>query len=505
MGLGDAGRLAALGPGVRLGRYELRRELGRGGMGIVFEAHDPRLGRLVALKVLSPQAVSSPDARKRFLKEGQTAVRFEHKHVVTIYDLGEEDGFPFLVMEYLDGETLAARLGQALGKRLPVAETLTLLRPVCDAVAAAHEKGIVHRDLKPDNIFLVKDGAGVRPVVLDFGIAKALGGEQTSQTATGQIVGTPRYMSPEQAGAVKGLIGAHTDQYALGVIVYECVAGQHPLGAAVGEMTVLELLAQIVNALPEPLLNVAPDVGAPFSLAVMRMLAKVPDARFSGVREAKYALDASVGQESVPTPERRALVSAPTMPLAAVPPGGEPTAPNRDRVEPAAGSTRASRRKNGPLLGVAAALAIAGGAFFAWRATRPALPAEATERVAPSAPSPPSLRPPPETVTAPPAVPAPAPPVEASSVVAPPAEAPLRRPARRAQAAHRRTATSPLPGAPTTAAPAAAAAPAALEPVPLVPDVEARSSEPGKTTGGASEKATGQPARRRANDAPDIR
>jgi hypothetical protein len=95
--------------------------------------------------------------------------------------------------------------------------------------------------------------------------------------------------------------------------------------------------------------------------------------------------------------------------------------------------------------------------------------------------------------------------VEASSVVAPPAEAPLRRPARRAQAAHRRTATSPLPGAPTTAAPAAAAAPAALEPVPLVPDVEARSSEPGKTTGGASEKATGQPARRRANDAPDIR
>jgi serine/threonine-protein kinase len=516
-GFGDSGRLAALGPGSLLGKYELLREIGHGGMGIVFEAKDTWLGRRVAIKVLSQELVSSPDARKRFLKEGQTAVSFPHKNVVTIHDLGESDGYLFLVMEYLQGETLGVRLGRE--KRLSVAETLALLGPVLDAVAAAHAQGIIHRDLKPDNIFVVPGPDGLRPVVLDFGIAKALG--ETTQTATGQIVGTPLYMSPEQAGAVKGLIGEPTDQYALGAIIYECVAGRHPLGESVRDLSMMEMLGQVVNALPDPLAAVAPDAGAPFSMAVMKMLAKAPDARFRSVREAKLELEASAQLGSQPAaPAPRLSPVGGTVALPAGPRAAAQTVA-LEHVPPAFVATP----RTGPrwpwwllslvALGVALGLALA--AFALWHALRPepadgrlggiaAPPASRPSVVPTPTPTPtPAPTPPAAIAPAPPAAPVPAPPAppvpaaaERSPATAPATGSPVTRVKRKTAVPQRPPAAAPTG---TTAAPAGAA-PAAVDGVPLVPDIEVRQPVPVKE---AAPQPAEPPVRRRANDAPVIR
>src|SRR5262245_22519058 len=211
-----------LSPGQRLGRYEIVAPLGAGGMGEVFRAHDPRLRRDVAIKVLSAHLVATADARARFEREARTISQLNHPHICTLHDLGQDDGVDYLVMEMLEGETLEHRLKKG---PLPVAEVLTLGRQIAEALDRAHRAGVVHRDLKPANVMLTRTGAKL----LDFGIARATGlapaGVTQSPTmsrqltAEGTIVGTFQYMAPEQLEGKEA--DARTDLWAFGCVLYE--------------------------------------------------------------------------------------------------------------------------------------------------------------------------------------------------------------------------------------------------------------------------------------------
>jgi serine/threonine protein kinase len=183
----------------RLGSYRLIRVLGEGGMGVVWEAEHTGLQKRVALKTLRTEALTEPSVVERFLREGKTASKFRHPNVVDITDVGQADGVPYLVMEFLEGESLAARIQR--GPALSLRETADIFIPVFAALQDAHDAGIVHRDIKPDNIFLARGVEGhIRPVVLDFGIAKvAIERAEDGITRTATFLGTPFYVSPEQA------------------------------------------------------------------------------------------------------------------------------------------------------------------------------------------------------------------------------------------------------------------------------------------------------------------
>ena len=205
-------------PGARFGRYELIRPIAAGGMGEVFEAQHVELKKRVAFKALHSSLAEDPDARERFLHEGKAACRIHHPNVVQIFDVGIEHDVPYLVMEYLEGENLTALLdreGPLSPKRIA-----HVMRPVIAAVATAHEEGVLHRDLKPDNIFLHEGKHGfLEPKLLDFGISKVVDGAEAVLTGGGTLIGTPMYMSPEQATRARPL-DERSDQYSLGVILY---------------------------------------------------------------------------------------------------------------------------------------------------------------------------------------------------------------------------------------------------------------------------------------------
>jgi serine/threonine protein kinase len=202
--------------------YEVERELGRGGMSVVYCARDTRLGRRVAVKVLPPDLAHDPAVRTRFAREAHTAAQLAHPHIVPIHDVGERDGVAYLVMALVSGGNLATLMARE--GRLSSNETRRLLREIADALDFAHQRGVIHRDIKPDNILL--DGDSGRAMVSDFGIARAMeaGGRLT---ATGAAVGTPTYMSPEQAVGERQLDG-RCDIYALGVVAYQMLAGRVP-------------------------------------------------------------------------------------------------------------------------------------------------------------------------------------------------------------------------------------------------------------------------------------
>ena len=202
------------------GEYSLQRELGRGGMGIVYLARDVQLDRDVAIKVLPMHLARLTSARERFVQEARTAAGLSHPNIVPIHRVGEADGFVFFVMSYVEGETLGDRL-RTQGP-LPPADAARVMREVAWALAYAHGRGIVHRDIKPDNI-LLETGTG-RAMVTDFGIAH--GGGRTSLTDVGKIMGTAHFMSPEQ-GANKTLDG-RSDIYSLGVVGFLAVSGKLP-------------------------------------------------------------------------------------------------------------------------------------------------------------------------------------------------------------------------------------------------------------------------------------
>jgi serine/threonine-protein kinase len=255
-------------------------------MGIVYEAKHATLGRRVAIKVLHAHEAGEPKSdllAKRFLREGRAAAAVKHAHVVDVFDFGVHEGIPFLVMELLDGETLAQRIER--GGAMRVEEAVELLLPIVSAVAELHAAGIIHRDLKPANILLVRDRSGtICPKVGDFGVSRLDDGS-AGLTESGVVVGTCAYMSPEQALASKGVI-AHSDQYALGAILYECTTGKLPFE---GE-TAYALTHAILNAPLAPPSAKNSALSQKFDALVLRTMAREPEARFGSIEELGEAL-----------------------------------------------------------------------------------------------------------------------------------------------------------------------------------------------------------------------
>ncbi len=260
--------------------YRIVRLLGRGGMGAVYLAHEDGLDRDVAIKALPPERAGSAEIRERFRREARTAARLTHPNVVPLHTFGEVEGTMYYVMGYVPGQSLAARL--ASEGPLPEPEAKRLLAEIAGALEYAHQQGVVHRDIKPDNI-LLEDGSG-RPLLTDFGIAKAVAGEE-SLTSTGSIIGTPSYMSPEQASG-RGEVDARSDLYSLGVMAYAMLTGRLPFQGK----TSAEVILQHMTRAPAPLASVAPLVSATLAAAVMRCLEKDPVARWARAGDLVAAL-----------------------------------------------------------------------------------------------------------------------------------------------------------------------------------------------------------------------
>jgi Tol biopolymer transport system component len=293
--------------GTSLGPYRILAPLGAGGMGEVYRAHDPRLGRDVAIKVLPSHLAASAEVRARFEREARTISRLDHTHICTLYDIGHHEGTDYLVMELLEGETFAHRLEKG---PLPVAEVLTLGVQVADALDRAHRAGVVHRDLKPANVMLTRSGAKL----MDFGLARAAGlgpapGIMTESptvsrplTAEGTIVGTFQYMAPEQLEGKEA--DARSDLWALGCVLYEMATGQR---AFAGESQA-SLIAAILEHEPRPLTELKPMSPPALEHVVRRCLAKDPEKRWQSARDVMQELQwiAEAGsQAGVPTPVPR--------------------------------------------------------------------------------------------------------------------------------------------------------------------------------------------------------
>jgi hypothetical protein len=262
------------------GRYELRRLLGRGGMGRVYLAHDPQLDRLVALKVPNPVAVEG--WRERFVAEARAAATLTHPNVCPVYEVGEERGQPYLTMAYIEGETLATALDSA-GSMQPGA-AVALVCTVARAMQEAHRRGIVHRDLKPANLMIDPSG---RPVIMDFGLAiRSTAADDLRLTLTGVALGTPSYMPPEQAGGDTDAIGPPADVYSLGVILYEMVTGRVPFKAK----SFGKLLAQIERDPPPAPSSLNPAVDSALEAIILKCLAKRPIDRFDTAGDLADAL-----------------------------------------------------------------------------------------------------------------------------------------------------------------------------------------------------------------------
>jgi urea transport system substrate-binding protein len=260
-----------------LGIYRIRRVLGEGGMGIVFEAEDTHLQRRVALKVMKPEVAGNQASRQRFLQEARAAGGLSHDHIVTVYQVGLENDVPFLSMQYLYGETLEHRL-QRVG-RLPLPDLLRIGREVAAGLAAAHDKGIIHRDVKPANLWLEEVHAPpssaaprYRVKILDFGLARTVSAPRRL-TASGFIVGTPHYLAPEQA---RGLhLDGRCDLYSLGVVLYRAACGSLPFDGG----DPLSVLTALASNEPRPLSVLAPGLPAPVAALIHRLLAKDPASR----------------------------------------------------------------------------------------------------------------------------------------------------------------------------------------------------------------------------------
>ncbi|HEX6271725.1 MAG TPA: protein kinase [Polyangiaceae bacterium] len=270
------------------GKYRVDGAIGRGGMGVVAAGHQLSLDRPVAIKFLR-QALAGT-ARQRFTREAMAIARMQSEHVVRVFDAGEEDGVPFIVMERLVGNDLAAELGR--GPLRPEV-AVSYLREACEAIAEAHSLGIVHRDLKPSNLFIAEGANGRRIVkVLDFGVSKWLGsapdGETPLSTADHGLVGTPAYVSPEQL-TTPGAVDGRTDLWALGVVLYQCLSGKRPFEVR----GIPQLCAAILTA-QTPELD--PNLGVPEALRaiIRRCLRKKPAERYASVDELDAALAASM-------------------------------------------------------------------------------------------------------------------------------------------------------------------------------------------------------------------
>lgn len=267
-------------------------------MGAVYEAHHLRLQKRVAVKLMTRTLASQQEALARFHREASVASRLGHPHLVNVVDFGSsEDGQPYLVMEFLEGEDLERRIQRA--GRVPVQKALQIARQTASAVAAVHAKGIVHRDLKPANIFLVQvPGEPDFVKVLDFGVSK-IRASRTKLTDDSRVVGTPEYMSPEQVSGSSDEVDHRTDQWALACIVWEMLAGRSPFSADDPNA----LFYQLRNLPPPPLAKHAPDLPSAVEPVLLRALSKRPGERYPSIRAFARALEtAAVGSWAEVTP-----------------------------------------------------------------------------------------------------------------------------------------------------------------------------------------------------------
>jgi serine/threonine-protein kinase len=458
------------GPGhIIANKYRLVRQLGRGGMGSVWAADHLALSSQVAVKIIDPAIAKNEEALTRFLREAQAAAALRSPHVVQTFDYGVHDGVPYIAMELLEGESLAQRLDKV--GSIPLEETAHILTQVGRAIARAHEAGIVHRDLKPDNIFLVRNDDEEIAKVLDFGIAKATGGAlgNSSQTRTGAILGTPYYMSPEQAEGNRS-VDHRTDLWSLAIITFECVTGKRPFESeALGDL-ILQICVRPIK-LPSTVVPVPHAFDAWYQLATQRE----PAQRFQSARELTVALRAAAGLKaemgrgrtmpstadlpiamvSAPTPQPAFNAQTPPRPLSAQTPerplqattGGASILTN-DGDEP----VKLPAQTSTPLLigSTLAALALAGTvAFFVFRSKgHDAEPQAQTAQTGAAAP-----------VAAPAAAPQKATPEPAKTVAAEaPAVVPAVQPATSAAPVTTEAPKAEQPTEPTTATHKAAAA-----------------------------------------------
>lgn len=269
-----------LGPGFRLGPYQLEALLGEGGMGQVYRARDTRLGRPVAIKVIRAERAQMPDFRIRFRREARATAALNHPHICTLYDVGEQDGASYLVMEYVEGQTLTARLREG---PLPLDQLLRRAIEASQALVAAHERGIVHRDLKPANLMLTQ--AGVK--VLDFGLAKFTGADASAIAATGAhtVLGTPAYMSPEQTRGED--LDARSDLFSLGCVLYEAATGVRPFRGS----SLPEILREVVSGHPPQPSSLRPELQAGWDSILMRTLSKDRGRRYQTAADLAGALE----------------------------------------------------------------------------------------------------------------------------------------------------------------------------------------------------------------------
>ena len=437
----------ALAPGAEVGEFLIETPIGVGGMGTVYGARHRLIGKRAAIKVLNARYAADPQAIERFVLEAQAVNQIGHPNIVDIFAFGTlPDGRSYMAMEWLLGETLGERLERG---RMRLAEQLLILDGVVRALAAAHGAKVIHRDLKPDNVFLV--GGGDEPMrvkLLDFGIAKLTGDLSTSRTQTGMVVGTPLYLSPEQARGTG--VDGRTDLYALGAMAFEMACGQppYPTGSAV------EILASHIAApVPHPS-RVRAEIPPSLDSLIVDLLAKDPEERpgLPEVRRRLLAIANEAGVALTTTAPRPASTAMPTVSMAAMATTAPPSAEISAVQSP---PTRTGARF---VAVAAAALVVAAVAFFAVGAARKSSP-PASPPVSPSAASPsvsppvslppasPSVSPPPVSppVSPPPASPSVSPPPASPSVSPPPVSAPRPRTRRAPAATHDAGPADPAP------------------------------------------------------------
>ena len=343
--------------------YTIEGEIGRGGMGVVFRARDERLQRRIAVKVLPPELAFQKEIKERFTREAQTAARLSHPHIVPIHDVGEGNGLVYFIMGLVEGESLAARIKRR-GK-LPPEEARRIMKETADALSAAHALSIIHRDIKPDNVLL--EGTRGRVMVTDFGIAKALSGT-TGHTLTGAgiAIGTPQFMSPEQAAGEKQIDG-RSDIYSLGVVTYQMLTGNLPFSAP----TVAGILMKQITE-PAPIVHeLDRSVPEDISLAVARCLEKDPENRWPTADSLRRALENRTVGAYRPTGKtaaqaRRATAASPT---------GRPTAPRSPSPRTAGGARNVAGTRPRPPLAESRPRQ-----FGALDAARPRVPGERPSR-----------------------------------------------------------------------------------------------------------------------------
>lgn len=307
----------------KLGRYDIVRVLGKGAMGVVYEGRDPQIGRRVAIKTARGDVMGHPDGAKemleRFLREARAAGILNHPNIITIYDVGEEDGTAFIAMEFVEGEDLAGHI--ASRRRYPINEAVSLIAGLCEGLACAHDQGIVHRDIKPANIMLPKNGPAK---IADFGIARV---SDSHLTQEGALIGTPSYMSPEQF--MGHPVDGRSDLFSLTIVLYELLTGERPFA---GE-AFSTIMHHVIRTDPIPPHELNFTVPEPLGRVVLKALEKRPQDRYSNGRAMAAALRESLKDQ----PDNAVLEESPTDAESTLVGGGRQAGPSVDATIPAGG------------------------------------------------------------------------------------------------------------------------------------------------------------------------